>query len=247
MPVRPRLIGLLCGRVNARHSHCSEFVNNALYEFVMEKPFKSYTCKLSVEVAERGDSKSSVQHRFAFWAFSGSNPQTSQSVLHGLLLQLLRAAWWIQKKQIRMNGSGCIASYAKVSCSTLIGASATPAALFLIACAGSSLLSGLSPDVVSGVTLQSPCTGFSLQWLVVEHRLSALLGSGADSVAMGHRFIYTGAYGIFLDQGTNLCPSEWEKIIASEITDKGLISKIYKQLIQLNARKTTQWKSGEKT
>ena len=26
-------------------------------------------------------------------------------------------------------------------------------------------------------------------------------------------------------------PSEWEKIIANEATDKGLISKIYKQLI----------------
>ena len=32
--------------------------------------------------------------------------------------------------------------------------------------------------------------------------------------------------------------SEWEKIIASETTDKGLISKRYKQFIQLNTRKT---------
>ena len=32
-------------------------------------------------------------------------------------------------------------------------------------------------------------------------------------------------------------PSEWEKIIANEVTDKELISKIYKQLKQLNTRK----------
>ena len=50
-------------------------------------------------------------------------------------------------------------------------------------------------------------------------------------------------------------PSEWGKIIANETTDKGLTSKIYKQLIQVNTKnknkkptkQTTQSKCGKKT
>ena len=35
-------------------------------------------------------------------------------------------------------------------------------------------------------------------------------------------------------------PSEWDKIIANEAMDKELISKIYKQLLQLNSGKNKQ-------
>ena len=35
-------------------------------------------------------------------------------------------------------------------------------------------------------------------------------------------------------------PTEWERIFANDITDKGLISKIQKQLIQLNIKKKKQ-------
>ena len=35
-------------------------------------------------------------------------------------------------------------------------------------------------------------------------------------------------------------PTEWEKIFANDIYDKGLVSKIYKELIKLNAQKKQQ-------
>ena len=43
-------------------------------------------------------------------------------------------------------------------------------------------------------------------------------------------------------------PSEWEKIFSNESMDNRLISKIHKQLMQLNIKKqTTQSKNGQKT
>ena len=41
-------------------------------------------------------------------------------------------------------------------------------------------------------------------------------------------------------------PTDWEKIFANDATDKGLTSKMYKQVIQLNIKKKKKHQPNQK-
>ena len=105
-------------------------------------------------------------------------------------------------------------------------------------------------SIVSGLTFRSlvhfefifvygvrKCSNFILLHVVVQFSQHHLL----KRLSLLHSFSRLLWLFLLLHSKGNLSnakrqPSEWEKIIANETTDKGLISKLYKQLIQLNTR-----------
>ena len=81
--------------------------------------------------------------------------------------------------------------------------------LFIFGCIGSSLLRvGFSLVVASGGYSSLRCAGFSLHWFL----LLRSAGSRARwaSVVLVHGLSCSAACGIFLDQGSNLCPLHWQ-------------------------------------
>ena len=74
---------------------------------------------------------------------------------------------------------------------------------------------GLSPVVASGGYSSLQCVGFSLQWLLLlwstGSRCTGFSSCGTwASVVVARRPSCSAACGIFLDQGSNLCPLHWQ-------------------------------------
>ena len=55
---------------------------------------------------------------------------------------------------------------------------------------------------------------------------------------MGHKLISFFKAKETIKKKTKRQPTEWETIVANDAIDKGLISKLYKQLLQLNSKET---------
>ena len=81
--------------------------------------------------------------------------------------------------------------------------------LFIFGCVGSLLPAAcrLSLVVVSGGYSSLRCAGFSLRWLLLL-RSTGLWSAGSTVVA--HGLCCSAACGIFLDQGSNPCPLQWQ-------------------------------------
>ena len=63
---------------------------------------------------------------------------------------------------------------------------------------------------------------------------------GAAPASRGRDFIKIRSFCTVKDtvNKTKRQPTEWEKIFANEVSDKGLVSKIYKELLKLNTKET---------
>ena len=73
-----------------------------------------------------------------------------------------------------------------------------------------------------------PWNGILLQWEVILSKWITCSASCVKKIALGNH-----------QQNKKIQPMDWEKIFASATADKGWISKICKQSIQLNIRKRT--------
>ena len=105
--------------------------------------------------------------------------------------------------------------------------------------------SGRSPGVGNSNSLQYSCLENSMERGAWQAKVNGVTKSWTQlSTAIKLKSFSTAKEAI---NKIKRQPSEWEKIFANEATDKELISKIYKLLMQLNVKKAIQSKNSPKT